>query len=202
MYVSQSLHTQQKDAFKRSLLIYNTHLSFSIHVTCLSVLFASRIELSTCSCSIYEVPRSLTLSNRTKRSSLASGQTAKLSTVKHIKQLMCVHIFHYVSTQVPQTFNATTSQKRDWKLCANISHTVQYIRIETGVGHGVNAVIKLRVPSNADNFLTSSKQTLLHTAHIRCSVVLSSQIIPIQIRNSMIYGGQKIVLPSLCRYRS
>ena len=61
MYVSQALQTQQNDMLKASLLIYNTHISFSIHVNCLRVLLSSRKELSTFSCSTYKVPRSLTL---------------------------------------------------------------------------------------------------------------------------------------------
>jgi len=45
MYVSQALQTEQNDTLKTSLTIYNTQISFSIHVTCLRVLFASRKEV-------------------------------------------------------------------------------------------------------------------------------------------------------------
>jgi hypothetical protein len=41
MYI-QALQTQQNDTLKTSLRIYNTQISFSIHVTCLRVLLASR----------------------------------------------------------------------------------------------------------------------------------------------------------------
>ena len=103
---------------------------------------------------------------------------AELNPICHLLALLGAHHILRVSrirvksahTCPRHTSNATTSQKKDYKLYANISHTVLavlYIRTEAGV----NAAIKLRVPSNAGNFLTSFQQTLLHYKRVWYSVI-------------------------------